>query len=199
MIFIEEPKTCYHCTSNSDDVNDQSCFVVQNDTKEYNDLPGLLKKLEFSRNLILFLFKAYFFLFNTAKDFCVIKVRRYKITPAGTTKFQVVRHWEAPETNFTEDCIYEKELEKELEKDGNVNVFTSDTICYCRGHLCNNEEVNMKTGVIEGRRIVEATTTTTTTTTKPCPKNGATSSNWSHGGIFMLIVSTGIMMNMIVW
>jgi hypothetical protein len=43
MIFIEK---CYKCTSN-DDVNDQTCFVVKNDTDDTHDSSGLLKSFNF--------------------------------------------------------------------------------------------------------------------------------------------------------
>jgi hypothetical protein len=69
---------------------------------------------------------------------------------------------------------------------------TTLTSCYCRGQYCNFEEVNMMTGEVVGRKIVDETTTSTTVAPET---NGATLSNWNRGGIIsMLIVSTGIMM-----
>ena len=44
MIFTEK---CYRCNSKDDDVNDQTCFVVKNDTDDTYNSKGLLKSFNF--------------------------------------------------------------------------------------------------------------------------------------------------------
>ncbi len=143
-------------------------------------------------------------MFHKDVSACVIEVKGLR-SPSARKKFRVdrvcVRSIRDKAVQPDPDrCSHEDY--PNLTTYGRLHEYSSMTTCYCNGYKCNYQNVDVITGKIDGKLNGAPTTTTTppTTTTTTRPKNEAASSNWSHGGIsFMLIVSTGIMMMMIVW